>query len=188
MWLTGWSDLYAIVVVGLACYLTVVVLLRATGKRTLTKLNAFDFVVTVSIGSLLATGVLDPTTSWAAVATGILVLVVAQWVMARMTSTWPRSRWFVTAEPTLVLRDGKLLQDALRSSRVAPSEVLQAVRTSGSGSLASVAAVTLEPDGSLSVISKDNVGDGSALADVPGLADETADVPGLPRPDDDGHV
>ena len=78
MWLTGWSDLYAILVVGLACYLTVVVLLRATGKRTLTKLNAFDFVVTVSIGSLLATGVLDPATSWAAVATGILLLVVAQ--------------------------------------------------------------------------------------------------------------
>lgn len=187
MWLTGWSDLYAVLVVGLACYLTVVVLLRATGKRTLTKLNAFDFVVTVSIGSLLATGVLDPATSWAAVASGILLLVVAQWVMAKVTSTWPRSRWFVTAEPTLVVRDGKLLQDALRRSRVAPSEVLQAVRTSGSGSLASVAAVTLEPDGSLSVIPKDSLGDGSALADVPGMSDEVPDVAGLPQPDD-GHA
>ena len=44
-----------------------------------------------------------------------------------------------------------------------------------------------EPDGSLSVIPKDSLGDGSALADVPGVSDKVPDVAGLPQPDD-GHA
>jgi hypothetical protein len=40
------------------------VLLRVSGKRTLAKLNAFDFVVTVALGSTLATVLLSKTWRW----------------------------------------------------------------------------------------------------------------------------
>jgi len=65
-----------------------------------------------------------------------------------------------------VLRDGQLLHDALRASRLAESEVRQAVRSSGSGDLSQVGAVVLESDGTLGVITDGQMGDGSALGDL----------------------
>lgn len=40
---------------GVLAYVALVVLLRVSGKRTLSKMNAFDLVVTVALGSTLAT-------------------------------------------------------------------------------------------------------------------------------------
>jgi len=59
----GWRDLVRILVLGIAGYTAVLLLLRASGKRTLSKLNAFDFVVTVALGSTLATVLLSDSVS-----------------------------------------------------------------------------------------------------------------------------
>jgi hypothetical protein len=48
MWFDSWADVGRILAVGAAAYVTLVVVLRVSGKRTLTKLNDFDFVVTVA--------------------------------------------------------------------------------------------------------------------------------------------
>ena len=54
-----WFGLLRVLVVGTAAYAALVLLLRASGKRTLAKLNAFDLVVTVALGSTLATVLLS---------------------------------------------------------------------------------------------------------------------------------
>ena len=65
MWFDTWSDVWRTVAVGTAAYVTLVVVLRTSGKRTLAKLNAFDLVVTVAFGSTLATILLTKDVSWA---------------------------------------------------------------------------------------------------------------------------
>ncbi|MGI8643317.1 MAG: DUF421 domain-containing protein, partial [Thermomicrobiales bacterium] len=47
MFFDTWMDLVRIVTVGTSSYLALVALLRVSGKRTLSKMNAFDFIVTV---------------------------------------------------------------------------------------------------------------------------------------------
>ena len=47
------------VVIGGRAYITLIVFLRISGKRTLAKLNAFDLVVTVALGSTLSANLLD---------------------------------------------------------------------------------------------------------------------------------
>ena len=59
MFFDDWFGLLRVMVVGVAAYAALVALLRASGKRTLAKLNAFDFVVTVALGSTLATVLLS---------------------------------------------------------------------------------------------------------------------------------
>lgn len=167
MWFDSWSDVVRVLLVGPASYLTVVLVLRASGKRTLSKLNAFDLVVTVALGSTLATIFLSKDVSWAEGAVALVVLAVLQLVVAALTSRLPVARRVVTAGPTLLLREGRMLDDALRSARLTGAEVRQAVRGSGIGDLREVAAVVLESDGSLSVIARERAGDLSALADLP---------------------
>ena len=166
MWFDSWSDLGRILAVGASAYASVVVVLRLAGKRTLAKLNAFDLVVTVALGSVLATILLSSDVSWTEGALALRLLAGAQSAVAWLTVRRPRLRAVVTARTRLLLRDGVPLREALRTERVSLDEVRQAVRGTGSGDLSSVAAVVLESDGSLSVVSRARLGDGSALEGV----------------------
>lgn len=169
MWFDSWSDVVRILSVGAAGYGTLVVLLRVSGKRTLAKLNAFDFVVTVAIGSTLATILLDSRTSWADGLAALATLVLLQLAVAALTAWTRAGRRLFTASPSLLLRDGDPDLEVMRRQRVSLDEVRQAVRASGIGDLSSVAAVVLETDGTLSVIARSKAGDLSALV---GLSDE----------------
>lgn len=167
MWFDSWSSLLRILAVGTVAYASLVVVLRFTGKRTLAKLNAFDFVVTVAFGSTLATILLSADVSWAEGASALALLAVLQFAVAWTTTHLPGGRSVVNARPTVLLRDGHLVDEALREQRLTASEVRQAVRSAGVGDLALVAAVVLESDGTLSVIPSSRAGDCSALQDLP---------------------
>lgn len=166
MWFDSWSDLARVLAVGASAYVTLVVVLRAAGKRTLAKLNAFDLIVTIALGSTLATILLSADVSWAEGAVALALLTGLQVVVAWTVTRWPRSRLVVTSRPTLVFVDGRPLADVLVEQRVSMADLRQAVRSSGSGDLSTVAAVVLETDGSLSVIPGDKAGDRSALDEV----------------------
>lgn len=149
-------------------YLAAVVLLRVSGKRSLAKLNAFDLIVTVALGSVLASTVTSSNTALLSGVAGFGLLLLLQILVSWLTSRRHVTSSVVRSEPTLVVRHGEFLPDALTDVRLTEDEVRQAVRSQGVGGLDQVAAVCLESDGSVSVITGSSVGDGSALADVRG--------------------
>lgn len=143
--------LWRTAVVGVLAYAVLLLFLRASGKRTLSKMNAFDLVVTVALGSTLATILLsrDVSLLQGAVALGLLVCLqfLITWTSVRVA--WVRR--VVTGEPALLVSDGTLLQAALRRQRVTEDEVHAAVRAEGREGLDGIRAVILETDGSFSV-------------------------------------
>lgn len=163
MWFDTLGDLSRVAVVGSAAYVTLVVVLRLSGKRTLAKLNAFDLAVTVALGSTLATVLLSSDVSWAEGAVAFAMLALLQLVVSWTSARLPGGRSIVNARPTVVLRDGQPDHAALRRQRLTVGELKQAVRSSGIGGFDQVAVVVLESDGTLSVISRSRLGDGSAL-------------------------
>ncbi|MCL3860564.1 DUF421 domain-containing protein [Actinotalea sp. K2] len=163
MWFDTWADLGRVLAVGSAAYVTLVLVLRFSGKRTLSKLNAFDLVVTVALGSTLATILLSADVSWAEGAVALVLLAVLQLTVSATSARMPRVRSAVTARPTVLLRDGEPLQSALRRQRITLDELRQAARSTGVGGLDQVWAIVLESDGTLSVITRSQRGDGSAL-------------------------
>lgn len=167
----GWTVLLRTAVVGVLAYASLIVFLRVTGKRTLSKMNAFDFVVTVALGSTLATILLNKDVSLAQGALALALLIGLQFVI---TWTSARIQWVqqvITGEPTMLLFRGEFLQDALRRARVTQNEVLAAVRSSGSGALDDIEAVVLETDGSFSVIRKREHTGRSSLRGIENMPD-----------------
>lgn len=150
----SWSSLGRIFTVGILAYVALVAILRISGKRTLTKFNAFDLVVTVALGSTLATVLLNKDVT---LAEGVLALGILIYLQYAITWLSVRSPWFqnmVKAEPTLIARDGRFLDDALRRERITREEVEAALRSSGMTDISQAATVILETDGSISVIGK----------------------------------
>lgn len=155
MFLDTWIGLLRVVVVGTLAYAALVALLRISGKRTLAKLNAFDLVVTVALGSTFATVLLNKDVALAEGVLGFAVLAGLQWVVAWLSVRSARFGQLVKSEPRLLLHRGRLLEGAMRAERVTHDEVLSALRSAGVTDPAQAGAVVLETDGSLSVIGGD---------------------------------
>lgn len=152
MFFGNWHGIIRTLVVGVLSYVGLVVFLRVSGKRTLAKLNAFDLVVTVALGSTLASMILSRDVAMIEGMLGLAVLIGLQFAV---TWTSVRFAWVsraVRSEPTLLLHRGRILEHAMRKQRVAESELRAAIRSAGVASLESVEAVVLETDGSLSVV------------------------------------
>jgi uncharacterized membrane protein YcaP (DUF421 family) len=152
MFFSGAEGLGRTLIVGTLAYAALVVVLRISGKRTLSKLNAFDLVVTVALGSTLSTVLLN---KQVALAEGVLAFALLCGL--QFSVTWSSVRWSwvrsaVKSEPTLLWVRGEPLDRAMRQQRVTLDEVRAAVRAEGIHEMAGVDAIVLETDGTLSVI------------------------------------
>ena len=152
MFFSNWESLLRTFVVGILAYVTLLVILRVTGKRTLSKLNAFDFVVTVALGSTLATVLLN---KQVALADGALAFAVLCGLQFMVTWSSVRSRLvrnLVKSEPRLVVHRGQPIDSALRAERLTLDEVQAAARAAQLAAIDQAEAIVLETDGTLSVI------------------------------------
>lgn len=163
-----WAGIFRVLIVGTGAYAALVFLLRISGNRTLSKMNAFDFVVTVALGSTLATVVLSKDVALAEGVTAFLLLIFLQMAVTWLSVRWPWVRNLTKSEPKLLVRQGRVLEDALRRERVSPEEVQAALRNAGHANVENVAALILETDGTFSVLT-DAPSPRSALANVQGV-------------------
>ncbi|OMG64872.1 DUF421 domain-containing protein [Stutzerimonas balearica] len=166
MFFSSATTLIRTLVVGVLAYISLVLLLRVSGRRTLSKMNAFDLVVTVALGSTFATILLSREVSLAQGVLALALLIALQYAVTWSSVRVAWVRKLVTGEPALLFYRGRFLGEPLRKARVTEAEVRAAVRASGSASLEGIEAVVLETDGSFSVISAAAGGARSALAGV----------------------
>jgi uncharacterized membrane protein YcaP (DUF421 family) len=152
----GWEPLLRILTIGPLAFVTLVLVLRASGKRTLSKMNAFDFVGTIALGSLFATVIINQDVTLAEGAVAFAVLVAAQFAITFISVRSDRFERFLKAEPTLLYRNGEMLREALRRVRVTEREVETIARRRGLPNLDTVSAVILEADGTFSVVESDD--------------------------------
>jgi uncharacterized membrane protein YcaP (DUF421 family) len=167
MFFDSWFGLLRVLVVGTLAYVALVLLLRVSGKRTLAKLNAFDLIVTVALGSTLATVLLSKSVALVEGLAAFALLAGLQYLVAWLSVRSQRFSDLVKSEPTLLLHRGRFLEGAMRAQRVTRAEILAALRSSGAIEAGQVVAVVLETDGSLSVIQNtDRSGGIGILEDV----------------------
>jgi uncharacterized membrane protein YcaP (DUF421 family) len=152
MFFDTWQGIARTLLVGTLAYLALVVLLRVSGKRTLTKMNAFDFVVTVALGSTLATILLSKDVALAEGIGAFALLIALQFTVTWLSVRSGAVRRLVKSEPTLLFHRGQMLEAALRRQRVTAEEIRAAIRAGSQSHLEEVEAVILETDGTFSVL------------------------------------
>jgi uncharacterized membrane protein YcaP (DUF421 family) len=177
---SGWQGPLRVLVTGLLSYVALVVLLRVSGKRTLAKMNAFDLIVTVALGSSFATVLLSDRVALAEGLTAFAVLIAMQFAVAWASARSERIERVIKSQPTVLVWRGRLLPEALREQRVTARELHAACREAGASSLDEVHAVVLETAGELSVL-RAEPGAGSTLRWVAGVP-EPAGGPAEPPP------
>ncbi len=114
MFFDSWFGLLRVVIVGSLAYLFLVIVLRGTGKRTLSKLNAFDLIVTVALGSTLATVLLSEDVALAEGLAAFGLLAGLQFIITWASVRSGTVRRLVKSEPRLLVSRGEPLVGAMR--------------------------------------------------------------------------
>src|SRR5690349_19324476 len=106
MFFDTWYDILRIGVVGTVAYAGLVLFLRTTGKRTLSKMNAFDLVVTVAFGSTFASAILSSDVSVSEALVAFALLCALQFAVAFLSLRSERFQRLIKAQPTLLFYRG----------------------------------------------------------------------------------
>jgi uncharacterized membrane protein YcaP (DUF421 family) len=146
-----------VVVVGIAAYAILIFMLRISGKRTLSKMNAFDLVMTVALGSTLSTVLLNASVPLLEGILALALLVYLQFAITWLSVRSDRFQNLVKLEPTLLVHESRFLDATLRQQRVTREEIGAALRESGKTDISEVRSVVLETDGSMTVVPRGRV-------------------------------
>lgn len=131
LWFDNWHSLLRIVVIGVCSYAALIAMLRLSGKRTLSKMSAFDMIVTIALGSTLSSVIIDKDTVLAEGLTALALLVLLQMSVSWLSMQSKTISDIVHAEPTLLLHKGRFCREAMNSVRVTQKEIEQALRHEG---------------------------------------------------------
>src|SRR2546422_8719837 len=135
-------------------YVVVLVLLRAAGKRELGQMSPVDLVVILVISNAVAIAQPGGVNSLIGGIMAATTLVAMNLVFARIGHRIPLIQHLFEGEPTLLMKDGKVVEKAVRDENVDLDEIKMAAREHGIDDLAEVSAAYLERDGSISIIPK----------------------------------
>jgi uncharacterized membrane protein YcaP (DUF421 family) len=136
----------------LAALFWVIVLVRMAGVRSLSKMTAFDFVVTLATGSLLATaGSASGWTAFVQTVAAMTVLLVAQEGLTVVRRS-PRLRRLIENEPLLLMRDGDYIEGAMRRGRVTHDDLRAKIRAVDLSGPREVSLMILETTGDISIL------------------------------------
>ena len=131
----------------------VVVLVRINGLRSFSKMTNFDFVMTVAVGSLLASA--SQTNNWEAFLQAMIAmatLFLVQSVTARMRRQSDTIEAVMQNKPVILMRNGQIIESALAETRVARSDLMAKLREANVLDIQQVKAVVLETTGDISVL------------------------------------
>jgi uncharacterized membrane protein YcaP (DUF421 family) len=154
LFFNGWEPLFRIVIVGACSYLALIALLRGAGKRTLSKMNAYDMVITMALGSIMAKVLLSPEVSISESVLASFLLIALQYLLSFLICHMPRLHSFVSSPPAVLYHRGNYIDKTMRRERIDRREIKAAMHEKGIGDLSQVDSVILGSNGQLSVIPK----------------------------------
>ena len=150
----NWESMIRTACLTILGYISMVIFLRISGKRTLSKMNAFDFVITIALGSCLATLSLNKNVSLADGILAFFLLIFLQFVLTWLSVRISAVKHMITSRPALIFYKGEFLYEVMKKERISMEEIYNAGRLKGLSSLDDIEIIVLETTGDISIIEK----------------------------------
>ncbi|SHE40871.1 DUF421 domain-containing protein [Chryseobacterium takakiae] len=149
------NPIFDVVVRSLCVYLFMVIAIRLFGKNQLSQLNAGDVVLLLLISNAVQNAMVGENTSLQGGLIAALVLFIANFIVKRLMFSNRKFSSFLEDDPVVLVKDGKVDQEALNKVKITRDELDEAVREHGVDGIKKVKLSVLEVDGNISVISED---------------------------------
>jgi uncharacterized membrane protein YcaP (DUF421 family) len=135
-------------------FFSLLIFARVLGKEQVSQLTFFDYVLGITIGSIAVELTIDLTSRAWPHWVGLLVWAALGLLMEIISMKWRYGAKILEGEPTIVIMNGKIMEDALKKMQMRVSDVLALLRLRGVFDLNQVDFAILETNGQLSVLKK----------------------------------
>ncbi|HYH56458.1 MAG TPA: YetF domain-containing protein [Anseongella sp.] len=138
---------------GVVIYVFLLVLFRILGKRSLSQITTFDFVMLLIIGEVTQQALLGQDYSMTNALVLIIVLIGLDLMLSKMKSRFNILARLIEGAPLIVVENGKPLKTRMRKSGVDEEDILEAARLNfGIMTMQQIKYAILERDGEISII------------------------------------
>ncbi|WP_345208508.1 DUF421 domain-containing protein [Chryseobacterium ginsengisoli] len=144
-----------VVLRSLCVYIFMVIAIRLFGKNQLSQLNAGDVVLLLLISNAVQNAMVGQDTSLQGGLIAALVLFAANFIVKRLMFSNRKFESFLEEDPVILIKDGKIDEQALDKVKITKDELEEAIREHGVDGIENVKLSILEVDGNISVVSED---------------------------------
>lgn len=132
-------------------YLITIMIMRLMGKSTIIQMTPYDLVAIIIVGTVASEPLIS--TEYLPTLTALAILVGLHILFSYLTLNQIGNRFFL-GEPTMLIKNGEILEDNLEKSHLSMSQLLSILRSKGYPKIADVDYAILEPIGEVSIIPK----------------------------------
>ena len=148
------SELWDVTVRAISSLVTLFLITKMLGKKQVSQLSLFDYVIGISIGNFAAEMTINLESKevngiWAVVLFGLFAYFISYLTMKSIVL-----RRFFMGTPTILIQDGKILEKNLKKMKFDINDMLEEIRSSGYFDLSQVEYAILEPNGEVSILPK----------------------------------
>lgn len=148
----NWQTVLRVLLSGIFIYFTLILIINLFGKRSIANLSMHDYVVTLAMGSIVASTIISKDATIVDGLVGVLVLLALQYLMTLTTSRNSKIFKAINAKPKVLFLEGEFIENNIKKKRVTHEEIYSAIRMQGQTTSDNIYAVILESNGNLSVI------------------------------------
>ncbi len=141
------------------CILSIIILFIVTkiiGKKQVSQLSLFDYVVGISIGNFIAEMVINKEVQYIDGVVAMLVFGIFSYIVSWITMKSIVFRRFIIGVPTMIVEDGKIIEAGLKKTNIDINDFLEQCRLQGYFDINDISYAIMEASGDISILPKSN--------------------------------
>lgn len=135
-------------------FFSLLIFARIIGKEQISQLTFFDYVLGITIGSIAAELTVDLSSRAWPHWVGLLTWAALGYLMEIISLKWRYAAKYLEGEATIVIMNGKIMENALRKMKFRVSDILELLRNKGIFDINQVDFAIMESNGEISVLKK----------------------------------
>ncbi len=148
------SEVISVTIRAFLSLVTLFLVTKMLGKKQVSQLSLFDYVIGISIGNFAAEMTINLETSEVNGILAVVLFGVFAYTISYLTTKSICLRRFFQGTPTIIVEKGKILENNMRKIKLDINDLLEELRSKGYFSLNEVEYVIMEVSGDVSILPK----------------------------------
>ena len=151
---TDYRELIDVTIRSLLSIVTLFFVTKLIGKKQVSELSLFDYVIGITIGNFAAEMTINLESQEANGILAVLIFGLVAYIVSKITMKSIKIRRFFIGVPTMIIQNGKILYEPMKKMKMDINDLLEQCRMSGYFDISQIEYAILEASGDLSILPK----------------------------------
>jgi uncharacterized membrane protein YcaP (DUF421 family) len=150
-------DILSIILRTTLIIIALFILGKIMGKKQVSQMNIYDYIIGITIGSIAADVSLDLEKNLLAGVISLSIYGLSGVLISYLTMKNISFRRFICGVPTILIEEGKIIESGLKKSQVDINDLLSEARINGYFNISDIETAIMEMDGKISFQPKESL-------------------------------